>query len=320
MPGYILKTVLIWIFMVVALQTGGSQHPKADSLFAAWPDTTNLPMDRLNAFYERFDPFLPEERNNPEAMRWGPHVQEGLALVKQLGKKEYLARFTVLASVVFYVQQDFENACPLAQKAFDLSFELKDYNSSSTALFILNICVLDPVGISQNQLDNNYERITAEIEGYTVDPEQVYLYSALAHHHYTNSDFPKALLLFQKTIQSYEVKGKTNQYYYIDAIAFTGCIHAKTGNYEEAEQYSLKALELFQSFDGHVEEVGASYIDLAILYQLQKDNEKAAHFIEKAMTFMKGREECRPCMMKSKWVKASIDNLEFVQISMMSRK
>ncbi len=309
MSRYILSAALVGIFMVLVLQTGRAQHPKADSLFAVWSDTTNLSVDRLNAFYERFDPFLRSERNNPEAIRWAPFVKGAQALVEQLGKKEYLARFTILESAAYFAQQDLENACPLAQEAFDLSIELNDYSTSVTALYILDVCVIEETGISSHQLDNNYERIREEIDGKTINSEQALLYSNLAYYNYTNSEFPKALSLFQKAIQSYEAKGIVNDVYYIEAIATIGSIHAKIGNYEEAERYTLKALELFQSFFGYAEEIGSCYIDLAVLYQLQKDNEKATHFIEKAMTFMNGRVECIPCMMKAKWVKASIDNL-----------
>lgn len=309
MSRCILKAALIWMLIMIVLPYARSQHPKADSLFAVWSDTTNLPIDRLNAFYQRFDPLLRTEGNNPEAGRWAPFVQEGIALVNQLGKKEYLARFTVLASATFMLQQDFENACPLAQQAFDLSLELSDDNSSMAALYIVENCMLVKAGISQNQLDSNYQRITAMIDNKTVNIEQAILYNILARYHYTNSDFPKALFLFRKTIQAYEAKGITDQFPYMMAIAFTGSIHSKIGNYEEAERYMLKALALFQSLDGYADEIGSSYIDLAMLYQSQKDNKKAVRFIEKAMTFMKGREDCRPCMMKAKWVKASIDNL-----------
>lgn len=306
---YILKAGLVWTIVFIIPQFGISQHPKADSLFTIWLDTTKSTKIRLSAFYERFDPFSYTEGQNPEVARWVPHTTEALSLVKKIGAEEYLTKFTMLESAKYFYLQDFENACPFAKEAFELSLQFKDYNATFATIFILENCLINKTDVSQNQLEEYYNRISLTISHDTIQFEAATLYRILASNAYNNQDYPEALLMFQNVVKAYEAKGIANNIDYLDALAIIGVIHAQIGNYQEAENYSLKALKLLKSFNGYGSQIGASYLDLAILYQLQNNLEKATHYLKIGMDFMEDRQDCHACMMKAKWVQASIDNL-----------
>lgn len=188
------------MLLIGVAQSGISQHPETDSLFAVWSDTTKSDETRLSAFYERFDPFSYTEGQNPEVARWIPHTAEALSLVKKIGAEKYLTKFTMLESAKYFYLQDFENACPLAKEAFELSLQFKDYNATWVTISILDNCLLNKTGVSQNQLEEYYNRVSLAISHDTIQFEAATLYRVLASHAYNNQDYPEALLMFQNIV------------------------------------------------------------------------------------------------------------------------
>ena len=94
-----LQYILIVVVCLLLAGMATAQQSRADSLFAIWSDKSNSDADRVEAFYQRFNPVV-DEATNPEAARWAPGLQEVMELAPMAGKEEYMGRFLFLLSGV----------------------------------------------------------------------------------------------------------------------------------------------------------------------------------------------------------------------------
>ena len=92
---YFQRIFLSILYFLLVFQAKAQDTARADSLFAIWSDKSNSDADRVEAFYQRFNPVV-DEATNPEAARWAPGLQEVMELAPMAGKEEYMGRFLFL--------------------------------------------------------------------------------------------------------------------------------------------------------------------------------------------------------------------------------
>ena len=294
------KHILLFIgFLLFAVHQAKAQGPRADSLYAIWSDTTNSDEERVEAFYQRFNPLVDESRN-PEAVRWAPGLNEVLELAPKTGKQEYMGRFLFLASAVQLIHtKELDKACVTGKKAFTLSMKVKDYASAGATLIFMRSCTgLDLITLLERELSLD-----------TLFVEQILVYVGLVMNYYGSSRLPEALELAQRVIIMVEENQPVDHHNLSEMLGYAGRIHILTGNYEEAERYLLPALEHAKKSNFDPAVVGI-YTHLVVLYTRKKDLTQARTYLDSAMVFMQDKWDCESCMMRAYRLEASVKNLE----------
>lgn len=290
-----------------------AQDTRADSLFAIWSDTTNTALDRVEAFYQRFNPIIVIiEQNNPEAVRWVNQYKEVQELAKKVGKTEYLPRLQIL-EIGYYMLVKGEPAkgCQLAQKVIRQAIALKDFNSAIAYLQIISTCPGIDIVEFEPDLLAHLQELQKHNDNTSQSEDLLNFTNELGQFYYRLSHFPKALELFQYIIQNCEKMSLQNEAY-ANSLSLSGAIHRYVGNLEEAEQYLIKALEVDRlAQDTYY--IASSMIDLAQVYIQKKDLPAAQSYLDSANVFYatesSNRPGCEPCAMRVRRVKADVYNL-----------
>ena len=303
-----IKIHLCFLILLVGTNVGKAQDSRADSLFAIWSDTTNSAAQRVEAFYQRFNP-LESEADNPEARRWSPGIVEVQQLAKQLGKTEYLGRFMLLEGGTYYFfTPQLEKGCALALESIELSLKSKDYPSTFLAFLLLRGCNANFK--TQEKLEPVYDLLAATLQQDTLQvAQQLPLYLQLVHQQYSESNLPEVLRLSQKMITIAEEHNIRTDMAYLEPLGHIAAVHQLIGNLDEAEKYGLQALKYGKEIGEDVA-IGRINTNIASLYVAKQDIPKAKAYLDTALTIMQGKKSCEVCMMKTQRVKAEIYNLE----------
>ncbi len=276
-----------------------AQDHRTDSLFAIWSDTSNTAVDRVEAFYQRFNPLV-NEVGNPEAIRWASGILEVRMLAEELGKTEYLGRFLFLESATYlYITNEVEKSCQTGKEAVQKSLAVKDFETADIALLFLRHC-------SDSTLDEMLERALSLD---TLVAEQIPLYNALIRSYFSRSHLPEVLDLAQRVLLFTEANNLVDHLNHSETLGLVGNTHLITGNYTEAENYLLPSLTYAKN-SNFTPEIGSSFIDLATLYIAKENLTKARLYLDSAKVYMTDRLDCAPCMAKAQRVEAGLKNLE----------
>ncbi len=291
--------ILFFLFPAFIFSPLHAQDHRADSLYAIWSDTSNTAEDRVEAFYQRFDPLI-NEVENPETIRWAQGIIEARTLVQDLGKTQYLGRFLFLESATYlFMMNDMEKSCQIGREAIQKSLEVQDYETADIAHHFLRNC-------SDNNID---EMLEQALSLDTLMADQIPLYNALIRTYFGKSHLPEALDLAQRVILFVEANNLIDHLNHSVTLGLVGNTHLITGNYAEAENYLLPSLT-YAKKSNFSPEIGSSFIDLATLYIDKKDLTKARLYLDSAMVYMVDRQDCAPCMAKARRVEAGLKNLE----------
>ena len=295
LPYLFLLTFCVFGFFRIDAQSDA----RADSLFAIWSDKTNSQEDRVEAFYQRFNPLV-DESHNPEAMRWAPGLDEVMELAPKVGKEEYMGRFLCLVSGAYFVfYKDFDKACELGLQTIDISFKVKDYASASAILHFMKSCPgIDIITLLEGKISLD-----------TLEVEQIPIYTNLVRSYYISSRLPEALALAQRVIVFAEASTPVDHFNLSETLQYVGSTHSLIGNYDEAERYLLPALEHGKksNFDPAI---GGALTELAYTHIRKKDFNVAQTYLDSATVFMKDKQDCESCMAKARWLRAGVKNLK----------
>jgi signal transduction histidine kinase/CheY-like chemotaxis protein len=294
---------LLYILLLcsTSFQLEAQDQDSADSLYAIWSDTTNHPVVRLEAFNERFTPFK-DERGNPEIFRWAMGSEEAFALIEKTGQTHLLGKFLMMDAAKLGVMGEVEKGLERAEEALHKSLELQDYSSALWSWFMLSTSSSEYLKLDEEIMQElisgiNTENFGAELRG-TIN--------LLGEAFFLNSQFPEALSLYQKVIDlSEELNLRDGPY--SSALSYKGTILRQINSLEEAEKFLQKRLILNKERNVPLG-LGSSYAQLAHTFLAQKDLEKATTYLDSAVQVMKGKEECIPCLLMIKIVRAGIDN------------
>ena len=290
--------IIVWVLFYASL--GCAQGSYADSLYAVWSDTTKNVEERLDAFYQRFDPIL-DETGNPETARWGRSIFEARKLAEEIGNEKYLARFLFLEAATYHIHTgELEKSCVTARKAFKEGIESGDIQSANASLYLLRPCRdYNPV---------QFLMTTLQLDSMVAI--QIPFYVVLARELYSDSQFPAALRLSQKLLNSLGDELNNDLINYSELIQNLGSIHLRIKNYEESEQYLLSGLESAQKAGAIANvQIGGAYTSLVELYISKQDLSLAEAYRDTAYAFMIDKYECTPCMMKLRTLDAGVDAL-----------
>jgi signal transduction histidine kinase/ActR/RegA family two-component response regulator len=287
-----------------------AQTTRADSLFAIWSDTTNSADARVEAFYQRFSPFLRSDTNNPETVRWASGIKEVQRLAQEVGKTDYEAKFIFLESSVYlFITGEMDKCCPLANQAFEKALEIKDFRTAFFALSTLQQCIEQVPSFFDLDFEQLDIRLSDAVNLDSFDVNQLpYLFN-MGDVHFSNSRFPEALYFFQKIISKSEEYQLQNDFRYVEALGLVGIIHLFIKNLEDAENYLLKATQ-FAKKNKNENTIGSIYTDLASLYVVKNNIDRATSCLDTALQVMEGKQHCEACLNKVYRVKASIYNLK----------
>ncbi len=203
-------------------------------------------------------------------------------LGRQYGERkqtlETVAKFHKLTGVIYYYQGNYSQALSQYQAAIDYYIEADKpielahlYNNMGLVLdakgeptLALSIfkkakVLYDQVGTEDDQLDINFN-----ISG---------LYLSL-------NRYDKALQILPSIINTREQRG--NLYDAAQAYVYISLAHKQAGNYQQAEQYSYKALRYYQDNNKEYDVIG-QYNNLAELYSVMGAYEKAADYAHKCL-------------------------------------
>ena len=295
---YFQRIFLSILYFLLVFQAKAQDTARADSLFAIWSDKSNSDADRVEAFYQRFNPVV-DEATNPEAARWAPGLQEVMELAPMAGKEEYTGRFLFLLSGVQIVYtKELDKGCATAKEALTLSIKLKDYDSADAALYILENCKgPDKITLLEDVLSLD-----------TLVVEELPLYLILVRNYFRNSRLPETLELAQRAIVLAEANQPVDHKSLAGIKLYAGDTHTLIANYDEAERYLLSALDDAKS--NLNSEIGGAYIELAWMYIRKNDLTEAKIYLDSAMVFMAGKQECEPCMVNVHSLNAGVKNLK----------
>lgn len=294
-----LKLKYIFLFTICALsffRTDAQNAVRADSLFAIWSDKSNSDADRVEAFYQRFNPVV-NEATNPEAARWAPGLQEAMELAPIVGKEEYMGRFLMLLSgVQIFYTKELDKGCATASEALALSIKLKDYDSAIAAVYNLENCEgHDLITLVENSLSSYSEKIS--------------LYRVLVRYYFRHSRLPVALEFAQRAIVLAEANQPLDHQILSEIKIYAGDMHLLIANYDEAERYMLSGLEDAKKSNLN-NQIAGSYLELAWMYIRKKDLTEAKTYLDSAMVFMKDKQGCEPCMKRAHSIHAGVKNLK----------
>ena len=240
---FYISTLILCLICCWAFESPG-QTSRADSLFAICSDTTRQPAERVEAFYQRFNPLLFEERDNPEAARWIPFLGEVQEFARQHGLEKYMGRFLILEVGAYtFATNDVEKACELVPQALKAAWKVHDFPSLSMAMISLKACQDQQLLQLDQETSELVQHIEMMLRQDTFYREKLPLYLSLLIDAYQTSQLPRALDIAQNMIKAYEEDSSQYHSEYIEALAYAGSIMHLIGNYQESERYLLKALE-----------------------------------------------------------------------------
>lgn len=298
------------LFLVISLTSNlYSQEKNKDSLFTVWSDTTNFPIDRVNAYYHRFHPLETQELPTPEVMRWAKGSERLAELAKQAGLTAYLPFFKMLEAGKFSLLEKMDKACPLMVEAFYMALEQNDYHTLRWSyLFTANSNCVSASAISREEVDEMGLAVLQELDSIEDPLQKLPIYSVLAYQFYLASKFPEALSMYQSIIEISDAHNIRDGKY-AEALLTLGSIHRYLQNYQEAKNY-YRLCKLVHSDLGNARgEMGAD-MNLAQTYTFERKVDSAQIFISNVFKKYSGIEECSPCMNKAKTIQAYIKNLE----------
>ncbi len=300
------------MFLIVLMMLGASplqaQAARADSLFTILSDTTRQAAERVEAFYQRFEPLLIDERDNPEVARWIPYLREVQELAMEYGQEKYMGRFLILeVGAQTMMMNNMEKGCELVPRALKAAWKAHDFPSLSFAMASLKSCQDQQLLQLDQETYELYQHIEAMLMQDTFHKEKLPLYLPLLMDAYKTSQLPRALDIAQNMIKAYEEDSSQHQIEYFEALAYAGSIMHLIGNFQESEKYLLKGLA--RANDDKVYR-GRVNTDLAILYSSMEQISKAHANLDRGLQIMAGEATCRPCIMRAHRIRADIFNQE----------
>ncbi len=296
-----IKSILVVLLLTSMSCQLLSQEKNKDSLFAVWSDTSNLPKERVNAFYHRFYPFE-KVMLTPEVLRWEKGSEKLQELAVEAELNNYLPYLKLLEAGKFILLNDLETACPLAKEAFYLAVEQHDYETIQESYEVIrDLCDLLE--------DTSIEEALVELQQKITDPYfKIVLTEPITFYLYRQSRYSEALPLCQTVIDYYD----THHLQPDDVLAFTlmnvGNIHKHLQNFEEAKPYYRRSKFVFGLLNDEINRMKID-LNLAETFALEKSIDSAQVHIEDVFDYYSNVPECVPCLGRAYVVEAQIMNL-----------
>lgn len=279
-----------------------AQVSNTDSLYAIWADTSNTPAARVEAFYQRFDPLVLDPQN-PELLRWALGLEEVQQLTQEIGKTEYMGRFSFLeCGKYLYITQEPQKAIPLIPLALKQSLAAGDYMTADVIMQVMDQHQMDITGL----IPLVEKHLTSVNQDSKLIPVSLFpIYDKIGQFYYSTSQFLAALELFQRLLSSCEQNGLA-RVECCNALGLIGAIHSLIGNHEEAEIYKKQALACDKQINS-ASLIALSYTEMAMGYTAMGDHVKAQVYLDSALMTT----DCDQCIrVKAIRVKAGIYNAE----------
>ena len=287
-----------------------AQSSRADSLFAVWSDTTNTPEDRIESFYQRFNP-LKNEAKNPEAIRWSYEIDEAISLNTKFGKRDYESRFLFLksAALIIFQKQNLVG-CKLLKEALEKAISTGDFEVIKWGWSVFsNICINQNGYYAQDEdllIKQLLENRIAE-EG--IQENNLILFIEIAKFlRIEMFEYPKALDFLHLVIR-YCQENDIKNWSYGSALEETGVIQSRIGNDMEAVNYYLRSLAVFQNINDSIRITG-NYIHLAEAKSNLGEVNQAKSYLDVALHLSQSNYECETCAFWGQSTLASIHNLQ----------
>lgn len=303
--------ILLLSFVLATLPSGlKADSVDPDSLYAIWSDTTLDKASRVDAYYKRFS-VIQNEFAGKEVERWMSGVKTAQAWAAELGKTSYLSRFLMVETgLVFMTSESPQHSCSLAQETLSLALKNQDYHSALIASFLSvfadcqnledgqsNASVISRIPSILDSIDRHHSSVITRKQAYLITAD--FFYSI-------NMD-PEALRYYQKGFQLSPPSIESN----FESISLEnlGVLLMENGSFEEAKVYFRIGLKQGKEMNDKLQ-IGVFYVNLAQTAINQGNSQEARRMLDSAAMIMQGEEKCYACMMKTRRIRAGIDNLE----------
>lgn len=292
-----------FLFLILIIfcsnDSGIAQNVNTDSLFKLWSDTSLSDKARVLAFYNRFDPLV-DESQNPEALKWVPHLMKAIQLAEVTNQKDLLPRFFALETGVYIlIQFDEEKGCTAGKKAIKAGLETGDLESVGISLSLIKFC------LNPEEREEIYKSIPLD----EINLDYIALYIELMDYYFRLSDLPTVIDLSQRIINKWNQLSIQDNFPMSSVYKLLGESHNLLGNFEESKKYDLMALH-FAKKSNLASAIGTAFMELLNLSLVVGELEKAKSYRDSAYFFMENMRECEKCMSLLIMYDAKIDNVE----------
>jgi len=309
------KIVLLYLILILMPITIFAQTLDDEKLFIKWKDSTASTKERLESFYELFNPNQ-ETQGPPPSMDtltlWYKEIDKAIDLAKSTQNESFLPRFLMFQ--VFYQAVILENkglACANMTNAFDKAIEFNDYSIQFELIVIFEAilsCPQENSKYNEATLQKLLHNLSTNISN---KKELLQFESFYSNVLFDKSKYPEALIHLRKLVELAE--DQNNQEELRGGLSNLGSIHSDIGNYSEADNYFKKALEINITLKDSIA-MGQCYMSLSRLNLRKKNSELALKYIDLAIFILKPGadkdDECEACLHKAYTEKAGVYNLQ----------
>lgn len=281
---------------------------KYDSLYAIWSDSSSSEVEKLDAFYERFNKVSVAGQPEGNFMRWMDNMDAVLDMAIRNEKEEYLGLLYFIAGGNgIFEEQDPEKGCGYLQKSIEYS--RRENNPIRVLEGWTMMAWSNCPGISKEAVLDTLLLLEANLPQDSINNEfLIAIYSNLGTTLQEQSRYPEAIKYLHKARDLYEKDEEVNKSGYVFTLNVIGLIHKEIGNNKEAEKYLLAALNVAREMKDTMS-IGSSYIALAEVSLNERNDEKAMIYLDTALYIMKEVESCIPCYVYARRVRAGVNNL-----------
>ena len=299
--------LLIGFWMFFAASIWG-QAPDDAALYAIWSDSSRSAIDRLDAYFTRLNDFRAFQDIESGEIKWYEGSNEALELASKLNKKEYLPLLYLASSFNYAVlHKDLECACDEAKKIIE-SAEIA--NASRNAVFLASMLLSQECEstLTEEDVSKEFNRIKNTLSASREDMHILRgLYAQLGQYYTYNDQYPKAITYALESLRLSEELALYDAQYAGSNQLLT-IIHRNIGNYKDAEIYGRKSLSVATKVKDTIS-IGGSYMLMAKLMVILKNEKEAQHYIDSAIYVMRDVKQCEDCFNFARIINAGIKNL-----------
>jgi len=286
-----LKYLLIVFGMLFSSIIFG-QSKTDNELYAIWKDKSKPETVRLEAIWDRMNIDSMPNQEPEWWKRWQKEIKEAIELTIKNGKKEYLPMFYMMSAQS--CEGNTECMCTAAHKVIESA---KVANASKLPIIFGAYYILAfqcNENVKEEDMINEFNKMKSFLSDSPADLKNLReTTSALGEWYSRKEKYPQALVYLLESKRLSE-KLKLIDFSYARNNQELANIHTQIGNYEEAEKYIDKSIEVSHSRKDTFQ-LGSSYLGKSNLMLKLKDEAKAQRYIDSAMYVMKNVKHCEPC-------------------------
>ncbi len=307
------KSKIVLLYLILMPITIFAQKIDHEKLFNTWKDSTASTQERLESFYELFNPNQ-ETQGPPPSMDtltlWYKEIDKAVDLAISTQNESLTPRF--LKFQVFYQGVFINNkdlACANMTNAMDKAIEFKDYSAQSELIICNAIVSCQQENFKYNEAA--LQKLLHNISTKMTNKELLRFETFYSYVLFSQSKYPEALIHSRKLVELAE--NQNNQKELRDGLIYLGSIHSDIGNYSEADNYFKKALDINLALKDSIA-MGQCYMKLSRLNLRKINSELALKYIDLAIYILKPGankdDVCEACLHKAYTDKAGVYNLQ----------